>query len=187
MKNYLSTLFIILLSILFGCEDNPDLTLSFTTDKGIYMAGDEINLTMVISTENPNKKEISVLSNLENVELWLMFVKEYELQNGEETTVASEKGITNINLEKGKKSEIKRITITKGKPFKVTWKGEIRENENEFIIDMSEHNYIFKIDKSRYKEAIKLNIHGYFHKMNAILSDSFEDYFKVHEIILKSK
>lgn len=66
-------------------------------------------------------------------------------------------------------------------------KGKIKENEIEFIIDFSTYNYLFKINKNKYKEAVKLNFHGYFHEIDASPGDSAEDYFEIHKIVLRSK
>lgn len=117
MKNTLNTFLLLLSQIFFGCGDNTSIKLYFSTDKEEYVVGDDIYLDINIISENQQKKEIKILHNLKNVELWMMFVKNYKLQNGGDTTVASERGITNLTLEKNDKSAIKKITISRGKPF----------------------------------------------------------------------
>ncbi|HEX8576744.1 MAG TPA: phage tail protein [Flavobacterium sp.] len=163
-----------LLIILFlscGSDNFYDTQRIILTDKTEYKIGDDIELTLKISTRKDNKT-IRLYENFKNLEVSF-------------STFNEEKGNQNVSLNSGanlKKTKIFEKVISKNNSFIVKFKGKILETDESIILSFPELNFKVTFRKDDLTDDSLIRIHGFCNPINPEFGASLEEYFEVKDI-----
>ena len=165
----------LLTMLLCGCKADSfwDTTRIIETDKTEYDIGDEIFLTLII-TPTEESKNIRLYENLKNLSISFALVNSPILN--EEWSIGSSETLP--------KTAVKKMTITKERPFEKTLKGIIEDADKNIRLNFPELNLQVEYSKRRLRTD-SIRIHGFCSPIDPGFADSLEDYFTPKDIKIR--
>lgn len=179
MKLNLTIVFITMF-LFIGCNKSDNFYNTkriIETDKSEYDIGDSIQLTLKI-VPLEKEKEIRIYENYKNLEISFSLINENEKSQNENWSFNSGKNLP--------KTTEKIITITKERPLRKTFIGQIRPENKNVILEFTELNMKVSFDKEKFRNN-KIRIHGLCNPINSEFGASLEEYFETKDITINLK
>lgn len=163
---------------LVGCSSDSfyETERYFETPKDSISLNDEFELTVVIESEE--EKTIRFYENFRNLTIWTSLRVPCE----HDSTEWCNKEMLTQNIGRGEESNILSYKISKGEPFRKSFKCIVEEREGRLILSIPELEYFANYDLTEFDGTTKLGVHGHCDPISPVFGDSLEDYIQLKEL-----